>query len=202
MFQREHGGFVVSFGISRAPVEELDIARTAYAVRILSAYGWPARKAEFDARIKRARTWLLEADARTSYERAEQLLGLKWAGATADQLKSFARSLVRFQRADGGWPQNQHLAPDAYATALALYALSETGAIQTTDPAYQRGVAFLLRTQRDDGSWYVRSRAPKFQPYFESGFPHGHDQWISATATAYAVAALAPALPSTRAGAR
>jgi hypothetical protein len=30
----------------------------------------------------------------------------------------------------------------------------------------------------------------KFQPYFESGFPHGHDQWISAAATAWATMAL------------
>jgi hypothetical protein len=33
----------------------------------------------------------------------------------------------------------------------------------------------------------------KIQPYFESGFPHGHDQWISQSATAWAVMALAAA---------
>jgi hypothetical protein len=37
----------------------------------------------------------------------------------------------------------------------------------------------------------VRSRAVKLQPYFESGFPFGHDQWISSAGTAYAVMALA-----------
>jgi hypothetical protein len=42
----------------------------------------------------------------------------------------------------------------------------------------ERGAAFLLRTQDPDGSWYVKSRAMKIQPYFESGFPYGHDQWI------------------------
>jgi len=30
-----------------------------------------------------------------------------------------------------------------------------------------------------------------FQPYFESGFPHGDDQWISAAATSWAAMALA-----------
>jgi hypothetical protein len=29
-----------------------------------------------------------------------------------------------------------------------------------------------------------------FQPYFESGFPHGHDQWISQAGTALAATAL------------
>ena len=46
-----------------------------------------------------------------------------------------------------------------------------------------------VRAQAADGSWYVRSRAPKFQPYFQSGFPHDHDQWISAAATSWATAA-------------
>jgi hypothetical protein len=65
--------------------------------------------------------------------------------------------------------------------------------MQPTDAAYRKGVDFLLRTQLEDGSWYVRSRSPKFQPYFQSGFPHDHDQWISSSATAYAVLGLAPA---------
>jgi hypothetical protein len=54
----------------------------------------------------------------------------------------------------------------------------------------QRGAAFLLRTQHEDGSWHVKSRALKVQPYFESGFPHGHDQWISQAGTAWAAIAL------------
>jgi hypothetical protein len=36
----------------------------------------------------------------------------------------------------------------------------------------------------------VKSRAMKIQPYFESGFPHGHDQWISQAGTAWAMMAL------------
>ena len=49
----------------------------------------------------------------------------------------------------------------------------------------------MVSTQFPDGSWHVRSRAIKFQPYFESGFPFGHDQWISVAATAWAAQALA-----------
>ncbi len=80
---------------------------------------------------------------------------------------------------------------DAYATGGALVALAEAKAIKVTDRRYQRGVEYLLSTQFPDGSWHVRSRAIKFQPYFESGFPFGHDQWISAAATAGAAQALA-----------
>jgi squalene cyclase len=80
---------------------------------------------------------------------------------------------------------------DAYATGVALTALAESKVINITDPLYQRGVEYLLSTQFPDGSWHVRSRAIKFQPYFESGFPFGHDQWISAAATAWAAQAIA-----------
>ena len=80
---------------------------------------------------------------------------------------------------------------DAYATGEALVALRESGAIAAGPPAARRGVEFLLKTQLDDGSWFVKSRAVPIQAYFESGFPHGADQWISAAATAWAVTALA-----------
>jgi len=46
-----------------------------------------------------------------------------------------------------------------------------------------------------DGSWYVRSRAMGFQPDFDAGFPHGHDQFISSAGTNWASMALTMALP-------
>ena len=81
------------------------------------------------------------------------------------------------------------MAPDAYATGQALYALHVSGMVPKNS-VYQKGVSYLLRTQTADGSWFVRSRAFGFQPYFESGFPHGPVQFISASATAWAAIAL------------
>ena len=82
---------------------------------------------------------------------------------------------------------------DAYATGQALVALAESGALATTDLAYKRGVQFLLSTQFEDGSWFVKTRAIALQPLFEIGFPHGRDQWISAAGTNWAAMALARA---------
>ena len=79
---------------------------------------------------------------------------------------------------------------DAYATGQALYALNVAGKMATTDPVYAKGVKFLLTTQATDGSWHVKTRSIWLQPYFESGFPYGHDQWISAAGTGWAVIAL------------
>jgi hypothetical protein len=41
-----------------------------------------------------------------------------------------------------------------------------------------------------DGSWLVQSRSLPVQRYFESGFPHGANQWISAAGSSWAAMAL------------
>jgi hypothetical protein len=88
--------------------------------------------------------------------------------------------------------------PDAFATGQALYALNASG-MPPTASAYAKGADFLLRSQREDGTWHVRSRAFGFQAYFESGFPYGRDQFISAAATSYAAIALAYTLDDRKA---
>lgn len=177
----------------RVPLQSSDVKRTMMAIRILKAYGWPARQAEFDASIARARTWLLSVRPENSLDRADLLVGLWLTGSSKSDLRAHADSLLREQRAGGGWAQNSHLDSDAYATGMVLHSLWETGMLKAADKPYKDGVANLLNGQYPDGSWYVRSRAPKLQPYFQSGFPYDHNQWISAAATAYAVMALAPA---------
>jgi squalene cyclase len=115
--------------------------------------------------------------------------------AEKEAIGSAARALLQQQRDDGGWSGNRFLASDAYSTAEAVYALGESGAGTAGDAGRRRGIEFLLKTQQPDGSWHVKSRAVKFQPYFQSGFPHDHDQWISATATALATVALGNTMP-------
>jgi hypothetical protein len=92
---------------------------------------------------------------------------------------------------------------DAYATGEVLYALNASGHMRASDPVYKGGIAYLLRTQAPDGTWRVRSRSIWLQPYFESGFPYGQDQFISTAGTAWATMALSLAIeqPATSAGA-
>jgi len=74
-------------------------------------------------------------------------------------------------------------------------ALQCAAKMQPSDPAIQRGIAFLLRTQIADGSWLVRTRSFPFQPFKNSGFSHGRDQWIYAAGTGWAAMALSLSLP-------
>ncbi len=184
-----------SYGITRPPIEESNIQRTAFGLRALQVFAIPARQPEFAARIAKARIWLERATPLTNDDFLWRAAALHWAKSAA--AGKAAGQLLQRQRADGGWAQNQWSASDAYATGEALWALRETGALKPDQPAYQRAARYLLSTQFPDGSWYVRSRAPKFQPYFESGFPYAHDQWISTAATAWATAALAPLAAAT-----
>jgi ankyrin repeat protein len=200
-FQRRDGSWWLG-GVARPPFEEGYMQRTAMGLRSLQLYGTPALKAEFDKRIARSRDYLLKARARTNDEAAMQILGLHWSPGSEDKMRALAKTLIASQRPDGGWGQNPNLPSDAYATGETLWALQESHTLKVSDPVYQKAVKYLLGTQWEDGSWYVRSRAPKFQPYFQSGFPHDHDQWISSAATSWAVRALAPAVENEKRASR
>jgi len=83
------------------------------------------------------------------------------------------------------------MSSDAYATGQALFALRWVGKVSVSDPVFRKGVNYLLSTQAADGSWRVKSRAIWLQPYFDSGFPYGQDQFISSAGTAWGTLALA-----------
>jgi hypothetical protein len=108
--------------------------------------------------------------------------GVQWLEGTAtdDDPQSIAMRLVLWQRlgraaeawqplveriqarqnADGGWSQAKDMASDAWATGQALYAMAHAG-IKSDDPAIARAHAFLIKTQRADGSWPMTSRPTK-----------------------------------------
>lgn len=184
--QRKEGDWPIA-SLVRAPLADGNFTFTAQALRLLRHYAAPGVKPEMEERVTRGARWLANTEPTSTEDRTMQILGLVWAGEKAPARR--VRQLVARQRADGGWAQSDHLASDAYATGQALWALHEAG-MAAADPVYRRGVMYLLRTQGLDGTWHVATRAVTFQPYFESGFPHGHDQWISQAGTTYAAIAL------------
>lgn len=173
----------------RPPMEGGRTVAVAWGVRAIQLYPPPGEKPAASAAVQRAREWMEAQEPPTPEERVFQLLGLAWAGATETQLAPRITRLLGEQRADGGWASLRTRDSDAWATGTALVALHRAG-VAVTDEPYRRGVDYLLRTQFDDGSWWVRSRSWPFQPHFDGRFPHGKDQWISAGGTAWAAIAL------------
>jgi ankyrin repeat protein len=193
--QGSHGEWrTAASGGSRPPIESSDIEVTAASLRALRVYSPKVRHTEYEKTILRGAAWLRKAQPRTTEDRTFQLLGLSWTDEDRSTLRKAGLALLTEQRKDGGWAQLSTLASDAYATGQALVSLKQVGLLAPSDEAYQRGVQFLIASQLEDGSWYVRSRANPAQPYFDSDFPHGPDQFISAAATNWAVMALASAL--------
>ena len=180
---------------TRPPLNFDDFAPTAYLIRALRSYGRPENDADTRMSIERARKWLLGAKASRTQEHAFRVLGLAWASADRRSLDAATRALQSVQRADGGFSQLPTIPSDAYATGLALFALHEAG-MPPEHRVYQSGLKFLLTTQAADGTWHVKSRSLEFQPYFESGYPYKHDQWISSAGSAYAVLAIAAGVPA------
>ncbi len=178
------------FGFHRVPIQSSYVTITALAVRALRAYAPKANAAEVAQRIEQAKAWLLSTPVTNTEDKALRLLGLKWAGASAAERQKATAELLADQQPDGGWTELPDLQCDAYATGQALVALNQAGDLPTSDPAYRRGTQFLLRTQDEDGSWFVNKRAIPANNYFDAGFPHGASQYISHGATCWATMAL------------
>lgn len=183
-----------TFSVPRMPMQSSRFTFTALAIRALKTYGSKAEAAENAKRIKTAAAWLSSAPVQTSEDRAFRLLGLRWAGAKPDLIQTAARAIRADQGKDGGWSQLPSLQSDAYATGEALYALHEGAGVSVSEPAYRRGVDFLLRTQDEDGSWFVNKRAYPANNYFDAGFPHGQSQYASFNGTCWATIALIESL--------
>lgn len=179
---------------NRPPMTYDDVTTTVMAIRALQTYAPESQREDADRRIARARAWLTEVKPASNQERTYRLLGLCWTQASRRVIDLAARDLRSEQRSDGGWSQLPKMETDAYATGQALYALNVGGSVPASDPAYQRGLQYLLKTQAPDGSWHVKTRSLPIQPYFDSGFPYGHDQWISSAGTSWAAMALALAV--------
>ncbi|HRI13800.1 MAG TPA: ankyrin repeat domain-containing protein [Verrucomicrobiota bacterium] len=174
----------------RPPMEEGPIAGTALTIKALQYYPPSVGTQPLKKRIEKARAWLEQCQPTELNQRIFRYHGLGWAGASPSELRRETKELLSLQRPDGGWAPLPTLESDGWTTGHMLVSLHEAGGLAASTPEYQRGVEFLLRTQFDDGSWWIRSRTWPFQPHFDSGFPHGKDQWISAGGTAWAAMAL------------
>jgi hypothetical protein len=173
------------------------IGETALSMRALQLYAPATDTATYRKSIELAASWMANAKSYSNDDRGWRLAGLAWAGTNKAATHKAMQELLAAQKADGSWSDLPTMESTAYATGKSLVAL-QVGGLPTSDAAYRRGVKWLLSHQEQDGSWYVQTRALAFQPYFDAGFPHGHDQWISTAGTNWAAMALTLALPETK----
>jgi N-acyl-D-amino-acid deacylase len=182
----------------RQPSEGSPFTNTALALRALEVYGQGDTPAERRERIRQAsdrgKRWLLEAQPTSTEDRVFHLRGLVTAQAGDSRIAAARETLLKDQQSDGSWAQLPGRPGDAYATGSVLLALRHSG-MAVSDPVYQRGVAYLLRTQTPEGAWIVTTRSRPVQVFFDNGDPGGKNQFISFAATGWAVLALLELVP-------
>jgi len=189
--QREEGHWTGQ--VCRPPMEESYFTATLLAVQAMKRYGVESQRPEIDRAVTKAKEWMRTAPAKGQEDKAMRLWGLHLLAKSNTDLAAARNEVLKAQRPNGGWAQLDEMDADAYATGQTLFVLRLTG-FDRSEPAYQRGIQFLLKTQQADGSWFVRSRSKPIQADFDNGDPHGKDQFISTPATSWATAALAAAL--------
>jgi len=185
----------------RPPSEGSSFTNAALALRALKTYGpkpddpkAAALRTRVDRAFAKGRSWLLSHQPKDTEDRMFHLRALVSAGAQAKAIDTARDELLKAQHDDGSWSQLPELKGDAYATGGVLTALRAAG-LSPRHAAYQKGVKFLVSTQKDDGSWFVPTRSRPVQVFFDNGDPHGKSQFISFAGTGWAVLALLETIP-------
>jgi hypothetical protein len=142
------------------PFFESDEVATLLAMMALAPHepADPKEKSELrDARARGA-AWLAKnKPTDTTQAAALRLLAKLRAGPSGPALQLEITQFLSLQRKDGGWGQVADRESDAYATGQALYVLNLAG-VKADRPEIQRGVAYLIAGQREDGSWPMTRR--------------------------------------------
>ncbi|MEP6716672.1 MAG: ankyrin repeat domain-containing protein [Terriglobia bacterium] len=204
MHQQPDGHWAYPDADTRPPLCSDYIGETVLSMRALQLYAPVTDKAAYQKSVTLAAQWLAKATSRVNSDFSSRVMGLAWAGTDKAAMQVAVKELLATQRADGGWSEIPTMETNAFATGKALVAL-QTAGVPVSEAAYQRGMKFLLNTQLPDGSWYVKTRALAFQPFFDAGYPHGFDQYISSAGSNWAAMALtlgASGAPGTVAGLR
>jgi N-acyl-D-amino-acid deacylase len=159
------------------------------------------RQKRVDIALDKARAWLLANEPASTEDKVFHLRGLVDAGVEAKDVTAARDRLLKEQREDGSWAQLPDKNGDAYATGTVLVALRKAG-LEVSHEAYQKGVKYLLDSQKEDGAWIVQTRSKPLQPFFDNGDPGGKSQFISFAATGWAVLALLETVPGVPADAK
>jgi N-acyl-D-amino-acid deacylase len=186
-------GLTVGYGLMTLHLAGTKPDDLSEAISGLKTFAVEGKDNAAQAAIEKARAWLAMAKLESNEDRVARLWGLELLGGTDAERSAARAALLATQRDEGGWGQTAEMASDAYAAGSALFVLLDSG-LAPSDPAARRAVEYLLKSQLDDGSWHVTTRAKPVQVFFDNGDPHGKDQFISISATSWATAALARSL--------
>ena len=115
---------------------------------------------QYKTAIARADAWLRQIKVENLMDASAVLLGLEQADdAGAKEQRRVALALIRrAERKEGGWGPYRTAAAEPFDTALVVLALRMQPNSDETRDMLQRGRAYLIRKQQEDGSWSETTR--------------------------------------------
>jgi hypothetical protein len=159
--QQQGGSWEFFTSLRRPPINENQTTDAAWIILALQGDKDAPAKA-----LKKAVAWLEAAKGTDTHQdkALKLLLGVR-AGKPRKALQPTIDELLALQRPDGGWSQTvPEPKSDAFATGQTLYVLALAG-LTADRPEIQRGLDFLVATQKADGSWPMISRStPNGEP--------------------------------------
>jgi hypothetical protein len=164
--QQPDGSWTFYATLRRPPINESQTTDAAWIILALQGAAGPDVPQVQRAALSKAIAWLDAAKPSDLHQDKvlKVLLGIH-SGKTRDALQPTIDELLALQRADGGWSQTvPGWKSDAFATGQTLYVLSLAG-FTAQRLEIQRGIDFLVATQKPDGSWPMLSRStPNGEP--------------------------------------
>lgn len=138
--------------LQKRPKRETTEVTTMWCLLGLQASLVP--REDLEPALIRARKWLSESTRGESTEWWATRLMVERQLGQAAEADRFRSQLLEFQNADGGWGWLVADESDALGTGIALYALARDG-LTVDELPVQSAIAFLQKSQADDGSWDV-----------------------------------------------
>jgi hypothetical protein len=155
--QRKDGSW--EFFLSRPPINETQLTDTAWIIMALQSDPATGTTGPQRSALQKGLAWLADNKKPDTYEsKVLKLLLAIRAGKARSDLAPQIDELLAAQQADGGWRQLPEMKSDAFATGQTLYVLALAGC-SASQPQIKRAIAFLVNSQKPDGSWPMTSRA-------------------------------------------
>jgi squalene cyclase len=158
--QQADGSWEFFATLRRPPINESQTTDAAWIILALQGEAGTDAPPVQRAALAKASAWLDAAKPADVHQDKvlKLLIGVR-SGRPRKELQTTIDELLALRCADGGWSQTvPNWKSDAFATGQSLYALSLVG-YTAQRPEIQRGIDFLVATQKPDGSWPMLSRS-------------------------------------------
>src|SRR5262249_41465011 len=169
---------------------EMQEALTMWTVLALNS---SQKTAVLTAANERASSWLKQVRPGQTTESLVLLLLIHHKNGRRDQVKDLLAELLKRQNKDGRSSWFKDHPSGARAPGQSLYALGVTKTLPGSHQALHRARGYLLKTQREDGSWLVPAR--QFSAKTDVKYLKGADAVYTYWGTGWATIGLLQGLP-------